>query len=508
MGFRSAPGHILRWENTDLPAFSNFAFCEAHYGAHSVLRRILSLARKLRYRSMLVEEIREPECALLAEENAALRLRCPDFDQSIVHRLSFYSSLPNTAPQPHEFLGYAVFKVDRYQDGTVRPHIYESVLRPTRDSEQNNFIHTQRSFDLSTAAGTARFPGVLYAQQNDRTFVCAHVALRTVLSSILPAGDVAYSELNAVAGVDHVNVRVGKGHGGLGPPQIEAILNHYAVPFRRLTHEPQLTPAPPRVEYHAELYAAIESGCPALLGFELAHDPATAAPPGRHIIPVLGHTFNDDAWMPDAERSYFGSNKGFFRSEAWLSAYVVHDDNVGPYFCLPRHYLSHDFFRILYALQPHPASLSPSEAEAYACDWLTALPQIVPGIGVAWYGRFAVYAQLNALVLRPILIERRAYLDHLASLQDRHGQRFPVGELAPIEALLPPHFWMIEISAPELFPLSRQKFGEVILPPDRPAGGAPALPLVTRLPGLLLREFTPVRVQPEGYTPIYSHPPA
>lgn len=507
MGFRSALGHILRWENTDLPAFSNFAFCETHYRAHSVLRRILSLARKLEYRSILVEEIRAADCPLLVAEDAALTLRDPDFTGSAVHRLTFFRSPANTAPQPHEFLGYTVFKTDHFKDGSARSHVYEAVLRPVRDTKQNNFIHTRRQFDLTTSVGSGSVRGVLYAQQNDLTFVCAHVALRTALSSLLPAGDVSYSELNAIAGVDHINTRLGTGHHGLSPLQIETILQHFGVPFRLLKHEPS-QPMPAGLEYQAELYAAIESGCPALLGFELAPDPANPQPPGRHIIPVVGHTFNDDAWMPDAERIYFGRNQGFFRSEAWLSTYVVHDDNVGPYFCLPRHYLSGDFFRLLYSFQPAAASLSPAEAEALAYSWITALHQAVPALSVEWYDRFAAYARTQRLVLRSFLTERRAYLDHLATLEDRSGQRFPVAELGNVEALLPPHFWLIEISAPELFPVSRQKFGEVIFPPDRPADGSSPAPILTRLPGLFLCGRTPQRIQPDGYTPIYAHPSA
>src|SRR5436305_13235998 len=98
MSFRSAVGRIIRWENTELPAFSNFAFCERYYGAHSVLRRILSLARKLQYRSVLVEEIRPSDCALLEADNRALTFRANDFRESVVYRLSFISSRANTAP--------------------------------------------------------------------------------------------------------------------------------------------------------------------------------------------------------------------------------------------------------------------------------------------------------------------------------------------------------------------------------------------------------------------------
>lgn len=507
MSFRSAPGHVLRWQNTDLPGFSNFAFCEQYYRAHSVLRRVLSLARKLGYRSILCEEIRAKECALLDEENAALAVRCQDFSGSTVHRLTFFRSPPETPPQAHEFLGYAVFKLDEFGPQNRRAHVYEAVLRPVRPAEGNCFIHTQRDFDLTTSAGSGSVRGVLYAQQNNLTFVCAHVAVRTLLSCVLTEPDVTYADLNACVGIDHQNSRVGEGTNlGLSPAQIEAILQSYGVPFRKMTHEPQHGPLPPGIEYQSELYASIESRRPALLGFELAAD-ASGAPPSRHLIPVLGHTFNEDAWMPDAERFYFQRDRGYFRSEAWLSTFVVHDDNVGPYFCLPRGYLSRNSFRILYGVQPAQASLSLAEAEALAYSTLSAIHGAVPALGIAWYDRFAAYGRTQSLVLRSFQIRRRRYLDHLAAITDINGQRFPVAELGGVEAALPEYVWLIEISAPELFPMSRKKFGEIIYPCDRPADGSPARPLFTRLPGLTVRGLAVGRVQPEGYTPVLTLTP-
>jgi hypothetical protein len=95
-------------------------------------------------------------------------------------------------------------------------------------------------------------------------------------------------------------------------------------------------------------------------------------------------------------------------------------------------------------------------------------------------------------------------LDHLLNIQDPRGQRFPVTEIANIEKTLPEHFWLIEISAPELFPMSRQKFGEIAFPPDRPVDGSDVVPFFTRLPGVIIRGLTPQRIQPEGYTPLLT----
>lgn len=45
------------------------------------------------------------------------------------------------------------------------------------------------------------------------TFVCAHVALRTALSCLLPDGDVPYYTINKILGIDHKTRRVGDGTG-------------------------------------------------------------------------------------------------------------------------------------------------------------------------------------------------------------------------------------------------------------------------------------------------------
>jgi hypothetical protein len=507
MGFRSDHGLAIRWENTALPNFSNFAFCEQYYRADSVLRRILSLARKLGYRSILVDEIPADTSALCAEESEALAKRRTDFTGSTVHRLTFLRSPANTAPGRNDFIGYVVFKTDLFGANLSRSHIYEAVLPPVRDAADNCFLHTQRNFDFSTSAGSGCVKGVLYAQQNDLTFVCAHVALRTVLSSVLPDGDVAYSQLNAIAGIDHASVQIGEGTDkGLSPPLIEKILQNFNIPFRKLAYEPNKGPLPPGVEYQQEIYGSIESRRPALLGFEMANDPITGRT-SRHLIPVLGHTFNDDAWMPDAERMYFNRTLGYFRSEAWLSTFVVHDDNVGPYFCLPRHYLSRDSFRLLYGIQAAQASLALTEAEALAYSTLTGVHTTIPALGLPWYDRFAAYGRSESLVLRSFQIRRRRYLDHLATLKDIYGGRFPVDQLAPVEKILPDYFWMIEISAPELFPMSRQKFGEIIFPADRPLDGSSATALLIRLPGLLVVGYTPSLAEPNGYTPLMALTP-
>jgi hypothetical protein len=86
---------------------------------------------------------------------------------------------------------------------------------------------------------------------------------------------------------------------------IENILNGLGLSYDKIVHEPSQHLILP-TEYQRDLYGSIESGLPALVGFEL--DDPTAGPSGgpRHVIPVFGHTFNEDTWLPQAHRAYFG----------------------------------------------------------------------------------------------------------------------------------------------------------------------------------------------------------
>ena len=65
--------------------FSNFHFVDEHFTSSTALRRIFSLARKLDFNSVVVEEIKAKDCDLLKEENEALAIRDTEFHSSIVY---------------------------------------------------------------------------------------------------------------------------------------------------------------------------------------------------------------------------------------------------------------------------------------------------------------------------------------------------------------------------------------------------------------------------------------
>lgn len=510
MNFREVTGTRLDWINTGIEHhFSNFLFVDHHGGSSNVLRRIFSLARKLGYHSLLIESIAEADCPLLVEENAALKLRSPDFQKSEVRRLSFFRCPIGGSPAPEDFLGYVVFKSDHYA-GLPKPrdHVYEAVMPPFRQTEQNNFIHCFQTYTVNTTVGAFSVKGVLYAQQNDRTFVCAQVALRTALASMLPDADVTYARLNALAGVDHQTRKVGEGR-GFGPEDIEKILTGMSISFEKIVHEPSKQLVLP-TEFQRDLYGFIESGAPALIGFEL--DEPNPGPDGgrRHIIPVIGHTFNEDTWVAEAQRDYFGQNLRYFPSEKWLSTYVVHDDNYGPYYCLPRHFLKKDNFRVIFGLKKFATPFSAIEAEAVGLAYIGAIVQRIPKLDQDWYDRFAIFHRCGLLVLRTVLARKADYIAHLQSLRCWQGVALEPALIQKFENHLPEHFWLVEASAPELFAASRRKFGEIIVAAQTamPKPLDFSLLLAARLPGfVLLRqsgEMPTEQTQLKGHTDLFS----
>jgi len=332
--------------------------------------------------------------------------------------------------------------------------------------------------------------------------------LRMALSCLLPDADITYARINGLAGVDHRTRTVGGGS-GLSPDDLQTILKGLGIAHEKIVHEPKAGLDLP-TEFQRDLYGFIESGGPALIGFEL-EDP-NPGPDGsrRHIVPIIGHTFNNDAWVPEAQRAYFGNQLRYFSSESWLSSYVLHDDNFGPYYCLPRHFLKKDNFRIILGLQRQATAFSANEAETVGFDFLYSIARFIPTVGQDWYDRFSVFCRQGLIVLRSQLVERSAYIRHLRELSGWNGDLLEDAIISQLENHLPERFWMIEASAHELFTASRRKFGELLLTSTvalpKPLNITPLL--AARLPGILLLtqasgNLTRLPTKLQGHTSIY-----
>src|ERR1700690_173808 len=105
MSFRTIAGTQVVYEDTG-QEYSFFMTVDSMVRSSMVMRRIFSLARKNNYQSIVIDEIEEGQCALLAEENAALRKRLPGYSHSRVRKVSFFNTPKALAPPPSSaFLG-------------------------------------------------------------------------------------------------------------------------------------------------------------------------------------------------------------------------------------------------------------------------------------------------------------------------------------------------------------------------------------------------------------------
>ena len=269
---------------------------------------------------------------------------------------------------------------------------------------------------------------------------------------------------------------------------------------------------PPFQKY---IYGSIESGYPAIVIFG-----TTDPDGGLHAVPVFGHTLNQDTWVPNADFSYFKIGEGtiYIPSESWLSMFIVHDDNWGSNYCIPRHYLRPKPHPVpgqpapapeesvsqcvahVISTMPKEVQLNPVRAEIIGADYLfTILPQLPPDNN-PWAQRLALYANAHMLVLRPYLLDPAEYTAHLEKVKDWKGNAVRETLIRDLRTnLTKERLWMIELSVPELFSANLRKVGEVLvraelLPAvDRDLGSF----VLARLPGYfaLLAGGTPADPQ-------------
>jgi hypothetical protein len=73
-------------------------------------------------------------------------------------------------------------------------------------------------------------------------------------------------------------------------------------------------------------------------------------------------------------------------------------------------------------------------------------------------------------------------------VRDREGASIENDFCQRLRNVLPGFFWMVEVSAPELYATTRRKFGEILVAADKPGPPpfSPSLFLAARLPGLIL----------------------
>lgn len=455
--------------------FSSFQFVEDNFNSSPAVHRCFSLARSAGVQTLIVEEI--SEAGLVLDENQEIPTYTSDHKMTGLKRLSFWKpsfkrKVALKSKNNPDLIGYAIIKKDCVPSRNYdKWHIFEAVF--TKYPHRHNCVSRVPSNEVEVCGHKFQIYGVLYCQQNTLNKVCAHVALRSLLSRRLDNGDISYSKLNDLARSATTVPGSYNPANGLTPIHIRAILNALNIPFRDIDYsesEKKNKNIREELPYQKYLYAGVESGAGALLGFKLTDPNATD---GKHIIPFYGHTFNKDTWAPDADASYFqiGKNIGYIPSESWTSSFIGHDDNFGPNFCVPRLYVKPEQAEYAVELLEDGIKFGGVQAEALTLAFLYSLHPYLSSYNKSqWIRRLAIDSSpaIQRVVLRAMTVHKGEYLKHLSNIQDWEGKSESPIITDLLSKLLPEKVWIIEISVPQLFPANERKLGEVVLNPFIP----------------------------------------
>ena len=499
----------------DLTAsFSCFDYVDEHFRAFPdqplsgipSARRTFSLARSFKAETFVIEDI--PPDGLVADEVAEISRLYPYYTPGPLQRLSFWRKGFKTTrgldnARDTDLIGYAILKRDIVPAMPNRSewHVFEAVF-PKYD-HRHNCVPCPKSYTIAVGTKSFAVEGLMYCQQNQLNKACAHVALRSLLSRMLPEGDIGYGRINAIAGQGHQGFAPPD---GLSPQQMRLVLDACGVTYDDIDYaaEERKNPHVRRdIPFQKLIYGGIESGCGGLLGFEYERPPSKEAPQGeicRHIIPFFGHTFNKDTWAPDADVSYFniGGGVGYVPSENWTSSLIGHDDNFGPNFCVPRLYVESNKVQYVVELRRNGVQYGGLIAEAQALLFLYSVGEHLDPQN-AWSRRLAFYAhpEVQRVILRAVCVDRETYIRHLSNISDWKGHRELRALPEALAGFLPDKLWVVEISLPQLFPANERKVGEIVLNASRTRDETkdPSLEidyglfLMARLPGeyILLR---------------------
>ncbi|HPA78070.1 MAG TPA: hypothetical protein PK722_05435 [Kiritimatiellia bacterium] len=446
-------------------SFSALDFVDDEFGGNQAVKRCFSLSHSFRGKTLIIEDI--PSAGIIDEEHIELLQINSGYECKDLKRLSFWrtriGSPDGIEHQTNDdLIGYAILKLDHLPGKADKWHIFEAAFK--KYEHEHNCVPCPGNYNVNILDKRFTAKAILYCQQNGLNKACAHVALRSLLSRLIPQQDISYKQLNEIAA--QYSASPYRPADGLNIQQMQEVLKAFGVKYADLDYDkiskydPAIRTAIPYQKY---LYAGIESGCGGLLGFSMS---GPQAKDGRHIIPFYGHTFNKDTWAPDADVNYFniGGGVGYIPSEVWTSSFLGHDDNFGPNFCVPRLYVSPEQVQYVVELKRGSAQYGGIVAEAQALQFLYSLnPQL--NLQNVWLKRlqYCSLPHVQQVVLRAICISREEYISHLESLTDWDNQTESANIIDVLIKYLPELLWVVEVSIPHLFPANEHKLGEILL---------------------------------------------
>lgn len=467
--------HDVSWGN------SYFKFIPLFWHGHlsssndRPIHRLCNLMRKLKAGTAILEPLPK-ECEEVRNEVVALESYFDGEIELKIYRLSFLASeiyhQENAKP---EVLSTSII-INWCHKSKWHSYIYNSFVtvpflmtierRPDgnpiydRKALFNWYVHSAKRFTgainiSETETVVYDFLGNYFAQQNKYTSVCAHAALCMTVNNLKNFDMLLEPEdLNCRLGINHADKKLGKKF-DFHVNVVSDILKSFDFSVVTSTYG-EKDPA-----YPTTAYRYIEGRCPSMLVF--------SADDARHIVPIVGHTFNPDLWTPEAERAYTAriGETNYTSAMAWVDNFIIHDDNYGMYCCLPCNSLKIDpKFKALLSLSIVPDSIT---SKGHMVEWAntTFLESLLKARRDLsknyWTSQLKTSVTRKKartpFVARTFLVNKTEYLKSLQGF-NFNRERLSSRELSLFDKQIPEMFWLTEYTVPDLFTTNQTKIAD------------------------------------------------
>ena len=444
--------------------------------AAAPIHRLCTLARKMHVRSVVIEDAHDyPDVkaeiahlevwsAAIKGEVTALAISFLTASKSRVNRAVFTATAD-------DLIGQAVLLTFPTEGGS-RTFVFEAIFRLPRSGRQpsapllNNYVPIAREFEVCVGGTQLCITGSAFHQQNGVTSLCVHSVVRSLVRNV--GGIAATTEqLNALWGykggrhqVNTVMACNAFSHYGLRAIRYD-LTDRFAMGLSAGLSADDVT--------WQTVACLAESSTAIVLDLERVGS-------SHHVIAVVGFTLNTDEWLPHAAPAYLPGRPNEESSSAWVDHLVVHDDLLGPYYCLSRA----DFFekktnhkatltpKTAIALLPSGVEVSPVEADRTARSaFLVLVDGLAPLEGRVWTGGgwWARLAHSSCRrVWRTTLVTRESYIARLRAKRLISPRRLAGTTILDLyESKIPPRFWLAEVTLPQLYVGNRAGLGEVLI---------------------------------------------
>lgn len=396
------------------------------------------------------------------------------------HRMHFFSMEMNPDEDVLDFIDRAAGNADSYLGFiTVRPvrssPVAATILRPLPNQ---HFLLSSDVFDVHLAGRKFLVRGTPFMQQDNAVGACAQASIWMALRTLRKKeGNSAFdpAQITSAATRFLVRGRTLPNREGLGIDQmIEAI--RFAGYSPHLMQFSTANPQPGANNHlvgneilnaKRKIYAYVESEIPVVLG-------VFPSPTAGHAVVLIGHTWNVNN---NATPYFSNSDLKLYHAADWVTSFISHNDNTGPYLELPETGGNDYCFeqaRFSIPLLPSDVFMSGEEAEQVANKILIDLLQLNQ-LPTSTVNTAQEVQKFEDLVIRTYLVERHRFREWVTDKTDIHIEVKNYYRLK----ILPKRIWVTEVCLLKEHNNTRNgslsRVGEILIDPTGEPNDAPFL---------------------------------